>query len=78
LFLATSCRFVIRTKGGFKNRRKHFILKRGSMTYNLYSNNNSGGVQEKRNIITTKFSFWFVKFLFVLNELQIINKPSSG
>jgi hypothetical protein len=39
----TSCRFAITTKGGLEKRREHFILKRGSSTYNPYSDNNSGG-----------------------------------
>ncbi len=39
----------------------------------------SGGPQEKGNIIVVEFYFfWFVKFLFILNKLQIVNRPISG
>ncbi len=53
----TSCRFVIRTKGRLKNSREHFILKKGSLTYNPYFDNNSGGIEEKGNIIVVEYFF---------------------
>jgi hypothetical protein len=39
----------------------------------------SGGVQEQGNTMVVEFIyFWFVKFLFVLSKLQVINRPMSG
>jgi hypothetical protein len=63
----TSCRFAVKTKGGLKNSREHFILKRGSLTYNPYSDNNSGGIQEKENIAVVEY-FFLVSQVFVCFE----------
>jgi len=42
----------------------------------IYVGSSSGGAQEKGNTATTAeyffFWFWFVRFLFVLNELQVV------
>ncbi len=40
----------------------------------------NGAAQEKGNTTVVEFIylFWFVKFLFVLSKLQVVNKPMSG